>query len=146
MQQHALAPVNATGYASPLAWPSLCGVPLSGPSHVTRRYLRYARSKLCNVLTAAELQRRARDAGLPLTAASVSPGIVATNIWDNLPRFWRAPVRALVRRFCQTPRQVRIPPLCAPAKALIGWPVLYPMPCLLLARQACCSSVHLLTR
>ncbi|KAK9832786.1 hypothetical protein WJX81_000806 [Elliptochloris bilobata] len=68
-------------------------------------YLRYARSKLCNVLTAAELQRRARAAGLALTTASVSPGIVATNLWDNLPVFWRAPVRLLVRRFCLTPRQ-----------------------------------------
>ena len=71
------------------------------------------------MLTAAELQRRARDAGLPLTTASVSPGIVATNIWDNLPRFWRAPVRALVRRFCQTPRQARASPLCTCSYA--GW-------------------------
>ena len=91
---------------------------VNGAFPVARRYLRYARSKLCNVLTAAELQRRARDAGLPLTTASVSPGIVATNIWDNLPRFWRAPVRALVRRFCQTPRQARPSSWHRP----FGWP------------------------
>ena len=73
---------------------------------VACRYLRYARSKLCNVLTAAELQRRACAAGLAITTASVSPGIVATSIFDNLPGFWSALIRPLARRFYQTPRQV----------------------------------------
>ena len=74
---------------------------------VACRYLRYARSKLCNVLTAAELQRRARAAGLAITTASVSPGIVATSIFDNLPGVWSALIRPLARRFYQTPRQAR---------------------------------------
>jgi NAD(P)-dependent dehydrogenase (short-subunit alcohol dehydrogenase family) len=83
-----------------------------------RRYLRYARSKLCNMLTAAELQRRARGAGLALTTAAVSPGVVATGIWGNLPRVWRVLVRPLARLFAKTPRQARAGPLPAPVALL----------------------------
>jgi hypothetical protein len=76
------------------------------------------------VLTSAELQRRARAAGLPLTTAAVSPGVVATGIWGNLPRVWRILVRPLARLFAKTPRQARavaLPrhPCCVPPVPVI---------------------------
>ncbi len=96
-----------------------------GP-YTQRRYLRYARSKLCNVLTSVELQRRARAAGLPLTTAAVSPGVVATGIWGNLPRVWRILVRPLARLFAKTPRQARRGCLPSPYPA-VCLPMLWPV-------------------
>jgi retinol dehydrogenase-12 len=52
----------------------------------------YAVSKLCNVLFAAELARRL--AGTGVTAYSLHPGVVASQIWRRVP--W--PARRLVTR------------------------------------------------
>lgn len=49
----------------------------------------YARSKLANVLFAAELARRL--AGTGVTSNSVHPGSVATNIWSGAP-LWAKPI------------------------------------------------------
>jgi NAD(P)-dependent dehydrogenase (short-subunit alcohol dehydrogenase family) len=55
----------------------------------------YARSKLANVLFAAELARRLGPSGV--TSNSVHPGSVATNIWSGAP-LWAKPVIALFFR------------------------------------------------
>ncbi len=55
----------------------------------------YARSKLANVLFAAELARR--FAGTGVTSNSVHPGSVATNIWAGAP-LWAKPIIALALR------------------------------------------------
>jgi retinol dehydrogenase 14 len=49
----------------------------------------YTRSKLANVLFAAELARRL--AGTSVTSNSLHPGSVATNIWSGAPR-WAKPI------------------------------------------------------
>jgi NAD(P)-dependent dehydrogenase (short-subunit alcohol dehydrogenase family) len=55
----------------------------------------YARSKLANVLFAAELARRL--AGTGVTSNSLHPGSVATNIWSGAP-LWAKPIIALAFR------------------------------------------------
>ena len=55
----------------------------------------YSRSKLANVLFAAELARRL--AGTGVTSNSVHPGTVATNIWTGAP-LWAKPFIYLLRR------------------------------------------------
>lgn len=55
----------------------------------------YARSKLANVLFAAELARRL--AGTGVTSNSLHPGSVATNIWSGAP-LWAKPLIVLLLR------------------------------------------------
>ena len=55
----------------------------------------YSRSKLANVLFAAELARRLEGSGV--TSNSLHPGTVATNIWSGAPT-WAKPVIALLYR------------------------------------------------
>jgi NAD(P)-dependent dehydrogenase (short-subunit alcohol dehydrogenase family) len=55
----------------------------------------YARSKLANVLFAAELARRL--AGRGVTSNSLHPGAVATNIWSGAP-LWAKPIILLLFR------------------------------------------------
>ena len=55
----------------------------------------YRRSKLCNVLFAAELARRLEGTGV--TSNSVHPGRVDTNIWSGAP-LWAKPLIALYLR------------------------------------------------
>jgi retinol dehydrogenase-12 len=59
----------------------------------------YAVSKLCNVLFSRELALR--EAANGVTAASLHPGVVATEIWRRVPR----PVRPLVTRRMLSPEQ-----------------------------------------
>jgi NAD(P)-dependent dehydrogenase (short-subunit alcohol dehydrogenase family) len=49
-----------------------------------RRAQVYAQSKLANLLFTFELDRRARDAGLPLTALAAHPGLAATNLMPDV--------------------------------------------------------------
>jgi NAD(P)-dependent dehydrogenase (short-subunit alcohol dehydrogenase family) len=68
------------------------------------RFSQYARSKLCNTLFTLELQQRLQQRGI--TAASISPGFVSTNIFAGLPwgvRWLLAPLAPLVGR---TPAKV----------------------------------------
>lgn len=62
----------------------------------------YARSKLCNVLHAQGLARRHDPA--VLTANSLHPGVVATNIWSGAPWYAR-PFLALGKLFMISPEQ-----------------------------------------
>jgi retinol dehydrogenase-14 len=63
----------------------------------------YQRSKLCNVLFANELARRA--AGKGVTSNSLHPGAVATNIWSGAPG-WAKPIIWLwFRPFFISPEQ-----------------------------------------
>jgi retinol dehydrogenase-14 len=55
----------------------------------------YARSKLANVLFAAELARRLEGTGV--TSNSLHPGAVATNIWSGAP-LWAKPIITLLFR------------------------------------------------
>jgi NAD(P)-dependent dehydrogenase (short-subunit alcohol dehydrogenase family) len=57
--------------------------PLQDPRHDGSRYRRwptYARTKLANLLFTFELDRRAREAGLPVRALAAHPGISATGL------------------------------------------------------------------
>lgn len=62
----------------------------------------YARSKLANVLFASELARRL--AGTGVSAFSLHPGAVATNIWAGAPWFAK-PALALAKLFMLSPAQ-----------------------------------------
>ena len=63
----------------------------------------YVRSKLANVLFAAELARRL--AGTGVTSNSMHPGAVDTNIWSGAP-FWAKPIiQILLRPFFITAEQ-----------------------------------------
>lgn len=65
-------------------------------------YARYARSKLCNVLFAAEIRRRYPDG--PCCVA-VSPGLVDTGLFAGAPLALREPLGTVARRFFQSPEQ-----------------------------------------
>jgi NAD(P)-dependent dehydrogenase (short-subunit alcohol dehydrogenase family) len=57
--------------------------PLGDPREEHGRYSRwpaYAQTKLANLLLTLELERRARDAGLPVTALAAHPGLAATGL------------------------------------------------------------------
>jgi len=75
----------------------------------------YAVSKLCNVLFAAELGRRL--AGTGVTAYSLHPGVVASQIWRRVP--W--PARPLVtRRMLSIEQGARTSLYCATAPEVAG--------------------------
>jgi retinol dehydrogenase-14 len=57
----------------------------------------YTRSKLANVLFAAELARRL--AGTGVTSNSLHPGAVATNIWSGAPTWSKPLIQLLLRPF-----------------------------------------------
>ncbi len=57
----------------------------------------YTRSKLANVLFAAELARRLEGTGV--TSNSLHPGVVATNIWSNAPVWAKPLIQILYRPF-----------------------------------------------
>jgi len=60
----------------------------------------YGQSKLANLLTARELARRLE--GTQSTANALHPGVVATNIFHNLPTFLSAPLKLLGRTFMKS--------------------------------------------
>ena len=71
------------------------------------RYTSYARSKLANYLFALELQRRLRDGGGGTDVFTVSPGRVATNIFESIqPAPLRWAIKAVSALMHQTPAQV----------------------------------------
>jgi retinol dehydrogenase 12 len=80
----------------------------------------YAVSKLCNVLHAAELGRRL--AGTGVTAYSLHPGVVASQIWRRVP--W--PARQIVTRRMLTIEQgARTSLYCATSPEVAGESGLY---------------------
>ena len=73
----------------------------------------YAVSKLCNVLFSAELAGRTEGRGI--TAYSLHPGVVASDIWRRVP----APVRGLMtRRMLSTEDGARTSLYCATSPEL----------------------------
>jgi len=62
----------------------------------------YARSKLGNILFTKELVRRL--AGKNVTANTLHPGAIATNIWRYAPAYVK-PLLAIIKPFLLTPRQ-----------------------------------------
>jgi retinol dehydrogenase-14 len=79
----------------------------------------YTRSKLANVLFAAELSRRL--AGTGVTSNSLHPGAVATNIWSGAP-LWAKPIIYLFFRpsFISVPEGARGMVMLATDPALEG--------------------------
>jgi len=76
----------------------------------------YAVSKLCNVLFAQELARRLDGDG-GVTACSLHPGVVASDMWRRVP--W--PVRAAMkRRMLTTEQGARTSVYCATAPEVAG--------------------------
>lgn len=65
-------------------------------------YRRYARSKLCNVLFAAEWRRRFLNGP---ACAAVSPGRVATGIFRGVPRPFRNLLEFLSKHWYQAPEE-----------------------------------------
>src|SRR4051812_11539568 len=63
----------------------------------------YTRSKLANVLFAAELARRL--AGTGVTSNSLHPGSVATNIWSGAPLWAKPLIQILLRPFMLSPAE-----------------------------------------
>ncbi|HEY2289484.1 MAG TPA: SDR family oxidoreductase [Thermoanaerobaculia bacterium] len=63
----------------------------------------YTRSKLANVLFAAELARRL--AGTGVTSNSLHPGSVATNIWSGAPAWTKPLIQILYRPFFLSPEE-----------------------------------------
>lgn len=60
--------------------------PLEDPTHQRGRYARwptYARTKLANLLFTYELERRCREAGLPVKALAAHPGFAGTHLAAN---------------------------------------------------------------
>jgi retinol dehydrogenase 12 len=75
----------------------------------------YAVSKLSNVLFTKELARRLDGTGV--TAYAVHPGVVATDVWREVP----APLRWVIKRFMITPERGAEASLrCATAPELAG--------------------------
>ena len=68
------------------------------------RFRQYARSKLCNILFTAELQRQCGSKGI--LATSVSPGFVNTGIFKGLPWYAVPPAKLLASFVGRTPAQV----------------------------------------
>jgi NAD(P)-dependent dehydrogenase (short-subunit alcohol dehydrogenase family) len=66
----------------------------------------YGRSKLANILFTSELARRL--AGTGVTANSVHPGAVATNIWSHAPSFSR-PLLAIAKLFMRNAEEGAAP-------------------------------------
>lgn len=90
---------------------------LRRPATSRGAFTEYSVSKLCNILFTTELARRLGDAGP--TAYALHPGVVATELWRELP--WG--VRHLVKLFMITPEQgARCTIFCAtePAASLVN--------------------------
>ena len=80
----------------------------------------YAVSKLCNVLHAAELARRLEGTGV--TAYSLHPGVVASQIWRRVP--WPAR-QIMTRRMLTTEQGARTSLHCATSPEVAGQSGLY---------------------
>jgi len=80
----------------------------------------YARSKLANLMFAIELDRRAKEAALPLASIAANPGIVKTGLlrskrdrWGRRSRPAEMAVAAIQRLFGQPPGDGCLAPLYA---------------------------------
>jgi NAD(P)-dependent dehydrogenase (short-subunit alcohol dehydrogenase family) len=86
---------------------------LNKPTRSVTGLHEYAVSKLSNVLFTKELARRLDGSGV--TTYAVHPGVVATDVWRNVP----APVRWVIKKFMITPEDGAVASLrCATDPAL----------------------------
>jgi len=96
--------------AKPLDWEAM-----RKPTQSVTGLHEYAQSKLSNVLFTKELARRL--AGTGVTTYAVHPGVVATDVWRQVP----APVRWVIKKFMITPERGAEASLrCAMAPELAG--------------------------
>lgn len=95
--------------------------PLGDPRDVDpaayRRWDVYAQTKLANLLFTYELDRRARDAGLPLTALAAHPGLTSTNLMPSVGVFGATAILDAAFRAAGQPAAVGAEPLLMAATA-----------------------------
>jgi retinol dehydrogenase 12 len=72
---------------------------LRQPTKTRTGFPEYSVSKLCNVLFTKELARRLEGTGV--TTYALHPGVVATDVWRNVP----GPLRWVIKRFMISPEQ-----------------------------------------
>lgn len=93
---------------------------LRRPTASTTGFAEYSVSKLCNVLHGAELARRLE--GSHVTTYSLHPGVVATDVWRNVP----SPIAWIIKRFMLTAEEgARTQLRCATAPELASETGLY---------------------
>jgi NAD(P)-dependent dehydrogenase (short-subunit alcohol dehydrogenase family) len=93
---------------------------LRKPTASTTGFAEYSVSKLCNVLHGAELARRLE--GSKVTTYSLHPGVVATDVWRNVP----SPIAWIIKRFMLTAEEgARTQLRCATAAELASETGLY---------------------
>ncbi|WP_256107569.1 oxidoreductase [Streptomyces sp. ODS05-4] len=77
----------------------------------------YGQAKLANLLFTAELDRRAKEAGVPVTAVAAHPGLSATELGQAGPRMegreWRARLERATRLYTQPAARGALPTLRA---------------------------------
>ena len=85
------------------------------PTRTRTAFHEYSISKLANVLHASELARRLDGAGV--TTYSLHPGVIASDVWREVP--W--PIRPLMKLRMRSPQDgARTPVYCATAPELAG--------------------------
>jgi NAD(P)-dependent dehydrogenase (short-subunit alcohol dehydrogenase family) len=90
------------------------------PTRTRTAFHEYSVSKLANVLHAAELARRVDGDGV--TTYSLHPGVIASDVWREVP--W--PIRPLMKLRMRSPAEgARTPVYCATAPELAGETGLY---------------------
>ena len=82
---------------------SLVQVQRSWSNKASLGFVTYARSKLCNVLFTAELQRRLKDRGI--VSVATSPGPVNTSLFRSLPSPLQFLLKPLAHRLFRTPAE-----------------------------------------
>lgn len=93
---------------------------LREPTRSLTGFAEYGRSKLCNVLFSAELGRRLAGSGV--TTYALHPGVVASDVWRQVPR----PLRWLIKLNMITPEEgARTTLFCALAPELASQTGLY---------------------
>jgi NAD(P)-dependent dehydrogenase (short-subunit alcohol dehydrogenase family) len=83
MRRTSRNPAKATDRIADIPSGSRSSRPLQDPRLPPRRYHRwlvYAQTKLANLLFTFELDRRARAAGIPVTAVAAHPGLASTDL------------------------------------------------------------------
>ena len=90
-----------------------------------QRWRAYGQSKVANLLFMFELQRRADDAGFPLTSVAAHPGYAATNLQTYGPKMEGSAVRGALARlgnalFAQSDERGALPTLFAATEDLPG--------------------------
>jgi retinol dehydrogenase-12 len=93
---------------------------IAAPTRTRTAFAEYGVSKLANVLHAQELGRRLDGSGV--TAYSLHPGVIASDVWRSVP--W--PIRPLIKlRMGSTQDGARTPIHCATAPAVAAETGLY---------------------